>query len=767
MKNKRIWLTALSFLLVFSFILTFSSCVTSGGDDTESGESDGADTENETESSYSAEPITLFDGSDADYRIVYSENITSSLRKAVLEFKAAVEDVTGKTVTVATDTSKNFKEVSKEILIGNTVRPETATALEGLDGVGYKIARVNDKICIVGTNDYLAARALSEIFSQLTSEDGKVTVAGNISYYSDCSADMTTLITDEGKFAYEIIIPKNDASMKSAATDFADRLETLFNKDDKHDLKIAYRFDTAFPSKDGVPEILIGKTDREASTALYEDIGYFAYRLFAENGNILIGAHKSDITASALNALYIYIEEAYRSSNDGNCHIPKSLDIKDESYGWTNEVLNVDGANFGGIYDPADGTYLIQYTDADAGEYEAYINDLKSGGMTLAKAYTMGNNSYSLMYGKEANAYVSYIKNAGEIRVYIEKAGTYVYPTESAAEAEGSYAPTLSQLRVDNYTSRANGGMSYVIQLSNGHFIIIDGGYNTPDEAENLYNYLKAQLPAGEKPIIDAWFISHLHGDHFGAFLAFSSRYGENEVELRALYYNFLQDNTGLTEVETWAIKQIQNGAKKWSDIVLYEKLHTGMTLEFTGARVSVICTHEDVYPREHIDANDTTTVIRIDIEGQSAIFLGDCRDNQSAAMLQNFGDSDVLSADIVQWSHHGYEGATKELYEAIDADVILFPLNIVGWQANYSSVPQNVFAQWYAKTNLPAGSYIVDNLANGNIKKIIVAGDGEYQKLILPYTPTGDALLDYNAYFEAHKNDRPVPTVDVGEVIT
>ena len=759
MKNKKFWLICLSLVLVCSMGLSMTSCLSGPGDEVTDSKND--PTDEESESSYSADPITLFDGSDDEYSIVYSSEVTATLRKAVLEFKGKIEEITGKTVKIYTDTSKNNKETAKELLIGNTTRSQTATAIERLDGVGYGIERIDDKICIVGTNDYLTSKGLSKVFEYLTAEDGQIKVAGNIASFIDCSNEVTALITDEGKFAYEMVVPKTDSDARSASASFADKVEKLFNADGTRNIKVNVRFDTAFEAKDGAYEILVGKTNRPASEELYKDIGYFAYKLYTKDNSILIGSYKSNITVSALNALYIYIQEAYKSSTDGNCYIPRQLDIVDESYGWTNEILNVEGATFGGIYDPADGTYLLSYTDADQNEYNAYIERLKNSGMTVEKTYSLGSNSYTLLLGEQSNAYVSYIKSSGEIRVYMEKSNTYVYPTESKAEAEGTYTPTLWQLRVDNYTTQANGGMSYVIQLSNGHFIIIDGGYNTTDEAEKLYDHLKSKLPAGEKPVIDAWFISHLHGDHFGAFLAFSSKYSERDVEIRGLYYNFLKENTGNTEVEVWAINQIKNGAKKWSGITLYEKLHTGMTLDFTGARVSVVCTHEDVYPNDHIDANDTTTVIRVDIKGQSIMFLGDCRDNESAAMIKSFGDSDVLKCDIVQWSHHGYEGATKALYEAIDADIILFPLNIIGWQENYSTVPQNVFKQWYLKTNLPAGSYMADNLANGKIKKLIVAGYGEYQTLVLPYTSTGEVVPDHDKYFDDHKNDRPIPTAE------
>jgi hypothetical protein len=62
-------------------------------------------------------------------------------------------------------------------------------------------------------------------------------------------------------------------------------------------------------------------------------------------------------------------------------------------------------------------------------------------------------------------------------------------------------------------------GNSFVFQLKNGHFVISDGGEAC--DLVYLLDYLESLTPDGEKPVIEAWVISHGHGDHCGALSAF------------------------------------------------------------------------------------------------------------------------------------------------------------------------------------------------------------------------------------------------------
>jgi hypothetical protein len=195
----------------------------------------------------------------------------------------------------------------------------------------------------------------------------------------------------------------------------------------------------------------------------------------------------------------------------------------------------------------------------------------------------------------------------------------------------------------------------------------------------------------------------------------------------------------------------------KWSDAVHYDGLQTGMEFNISGIQFNVLYTMVDLYPRTAADFefNNTSTVLRTTVKGQRVLFLGDIMKEGCDHMTDTLSVS-TFRSDIVQFSHHGYEGATKKVYDSVAAGTVLWPMNIIGNQEKgYSSIPQKVFANWYHKDSGSEGfmsnKYICTQA--GYVKQVIVSGMGDYE-INFPYTPsaypeTGTRLPDYNAYFE------------------
>ena len=267
--------------------------------------------------------------------------------------------------------------------------------------------------------------------------------------------------------------------------------------------------------------------------------------------------------------------------------------------------------------------------------------------------------------------------------------------------------------------------MSYVIELSDGSFFIIDGGWSDDNynEADKLYNTLVAL--AGERDIVIAgWIFTHCHGDHIGTFNLFVEKYHDN-VTINQLLYNFPSDEDILNSGSSYMIdnsKQRYSNFKYVIDTYLDDteivKLHSGYKFYYADAEIEIIQTLEDLYPSTvaNYDFNSSSTIFTVTIEGQKMIFLGDISDVGASRLNSVFGSS--LKCDFLQIAHHGLNnGATiKALYLYIDPTYVLYPAPL-GWYNSNANASANFFISTDSKT----------------VKQIFVSG-AQTSEIYLPY---------------------------------
>lgn len=285
----------------------------------------------------------------------------------------------------------------------------------------------------------------------------------------------------------------------------------------------------------------------------------------------------------------------------------------------------------------------------------------------------------------------------------------------------------LFQLELDQ--SLVNCGMSYIYQLASGSFIIIDGGYFTPGEEDRLFSLL-SQLSSG-RPHIKGWFFSHAHQDHIGCFINFIEKY-HDKADIDELFYNF-QPTRHRFAPGDWqkksndlaTIKHFYKVIKKYSSFFSIHTLKTDECFAIEELKFEVLYTQENLYP-EKASFNDYSAVFSVEYGNQKTIFLGDIQSKGSAFLLEH--KSGKLKADIVQFSHHGFNGATKELYAAIDPSVILFPAPDFEYEKNCRN---------------DVNSYALNDL---NVRETIISGYGD-AALTLPYT-VGTAKKSEKKFF-------------------
>ncbi len=251
-------------------------------------------------------------------------------------------------------------------------------------------------------------------------------------------------------------------------------------------------------------------------------------------------------------------------------------------------------------------------------------------------------------------------------------------------------------------------GMSYVIECDNGSLLVIDGSMK--GDAPVLLEYLK-KLSGGEKPVVDAWFITHPHADHTFCFMEMARTYAD-QITVKKLIYHFpdFDYNEKIQPVVNKEIEEMESLIDRFEGI---ERVHplTGDHYEFGSVKIDILFTWKDLPPVDgydgRMDINDSSLVFRLTVDGQRILFLGDTEVAANRVMIPRYGKD--LKSDVVQVAHHGFVSSTEEFYRLIDPQILL-------WPASHQTV------WYYALTLNPVSRTLVTDM---NVKEVHLQGNG------------------------------------------
>ncbi len=276
---------------------------------------------------------------------------------------------------------------------------------------------------------------------------------------------------------------------------------------------------------------------------------------------------------------------------------------------------------------------------------------------------------------------------------------------------------------------------SYVIKTTSGKLIVIDGGID--GEGLDRDPYMPAALRAimgvdeGEYFEVEAWFLSHAHKDHIYELSKMLEEYSaDSNYKINNIYFDFPEfgsaEYSGQNgDMELSRIREnlnkygevigaeVKDGSTYYDDlngaVINAEAVAKGLSFDIDGVKVDVLQTWDPADGTSNV--NDTSLVIRMTIGEQTVLFLNDLGGNGGRRLLATYGDG--LKSDIVQMAHHGQAGVNKDVYDAIDADVHLWPTPIWVWENNGKTYQIDEVREWlYGETFLDASEYdIVSSL--------------------------------------------------------
>ncbi len=243
---------------------------------------------------------------------------------------------------------------------------------------------------------------------------------------------------------------------------------------------------------------------------------------------------------------------------------------------------------------------------------------------------------------------------------------------------------------------------SFVLRTKHGKLIVIDGGIDGTglDAKPYMPAALRAIAGAGQEGYVEveAWILSHAHKDHFNELRKTLEAYADDEnFVVKQFIFDFpayeTPDYPGSNSDSPYLEKlkealnhyaevrglPVTEGSTYYDDIngafANAESIEKGCEMTIDGVRIEFLHTWDK---SNGGNINDNSLITRMWVEGQSILFLQDAYIPEGLSLLNRYGDQ--LKSDIVQMAHHGQNGVSKPVYDAIDAAVRIWPTPLWVW---------------------------------------------------------------------------------------
>ena len=460
-----------------------------------------------------------------------------------------------------------------------------------------------------------------------------------------------------------------------------------------------------------------------------------------------------------------------------------------------------------------DGNYVYTIAGQSAEVYVAYCDALTSA-FNLHSSNTIENVQNRIFTAKNDDLVVD-VTYSPTNTIYITVStgktlsehltGDVNYAAKDNAVTDGYTLTGDNQLAnvtfhmVEQVENLNGSGSSYIIQLKNGHLIVIDGGVDL--QAPYLFDYMKSLVKEdGKKPVIEAWIISHPHRDHIGVFQTIwedAYKTGDDyknyvgQVYVNGIYFNEPSDTLltrynygdreflGYLKQAATLLKTSTNGTPD------FYRMQTGQRYTFDDVTMDIMLSQEllsiadydataDVNNCVQTDAiNDTSTWCMFTIgtgnNAKTLLTAGDASysgKNYMCAMYSN------LTMDVMTALHHGFNTNLSKysdmsqltsganLQEAFSQkctveNVVLYSYQYDMTQENKTMIGDVYAVNWkYAKLNASFIEHLASK-SNSFNNGIAVSKNGSTTNRNYLYSGEGTSILTFGNTITAELKTR------------
>ncbi len=662
-----------------------------------------SDDNNESESSSQSESQSFTaDGYDlTDFRVIRASKSDPNVADAMNTLKAALEK---KGVDLEQKPDSTADDGSCEILVGLTNREATTNALEALpQDQAFAIKFEETKIVIVAFDnaflpmavDYFVSHYLPEV------EEGYLMVDVGESYTGGTLTNVELI--SNGSFKYSIVRSLYaDDMTKKLVEDFATNLKTVTG------LTITTKTDTTM--NNSAYEILIGNTAYTQSANAANGFYMNEAAVQIVGNKIVIFGHGSEMLEEALDLFLTQVKLQKPSGttvNSLNLILPKELTRATE-YGVPN-IPMLKTATYKNSYSCGLNALQMYFTDATEKKFTDYVSLLENSGFTKDQENKINGNRFVSFLCDDGLVHVSYFDYNKTITVIGDPLTDRAYmtpddnPTYDKITDNTFAAMSLNFKqhypigRPDQATPYEDGngnGESFIFTLEDGRFIIIDGGWWS--DADALYNFMVDHNKRSDGIVIAAWFLSHCHDDHVGAFNTFVTRYGR-KVTVEAIVANTVPESMYSRGYSDFINVKVPNYIKTMFPDAKFIKPYAGQILTFCDVIIEILTTPVNAAPNLTVGNNDCM-VFRVLAEGKKLLFMNDMEDAGSMLVTQMYGSA--LKCDFFQVPHHGAGGSTTALQNAANPYYALWTTSQPAFEKRITGVKYQYMSASAVTTN-------------------------------------------------------------------
>lgn len=222
--------------------------------------------------------------------------------------------------------------------------------------------------------------------------------------------------------------------------------------------------------------------------------------------------------------------------------------------------------------------------------------------------------------------------------------------------------PEWHMVNVNNHTQ----GDAHVL-IDNGVVSMIDAGQ--PSEAKR---YLVPYLKAHNIRVIEHFWVSHPHTDHYGGIESLL----DARIQIKNIYYNMPPEDVRDWNYIPFQFMATMNRAKSMGSKLFDVK--KGFKVRTKNTTMTVIHAQKTkTVNGQTIDVNDYSLIMQWDAGEFRTLFTGDLNKKLGTKLSQ----FDFVKADILKMPHHGVTGiAPNSLFDTVAPSMVMFPSTKTLW---------------------------------------------------------------------------------------